>query len=103
MGHLSNMCKSKGNFKSSGSGRVNVCESDTEEEDSRPSQVDVSSFELYTIANANISKPNNFDVNMIINKIPIDMVQDNRAVVTVMPDTVYFKNFNGKNSVLHDR
>lgn len=33
------MFKSKGNFKSSGSGRVNECESDPEEEDSRLSQV----------------------------------------------------------------
>lgn len=32
------MCNSKGNFKPSGSGRVKECESDTEEEDGRPSQ-----------------------------------------------------------------
>lgn len=42
------MFESKGNFKPSGSGRVNECESDTEEEDSRSSQVVLHDIKLKT-------------------------------------------------------
>lgn len=112
-GHLSNMCKNKPEYKPnkfrsgmrpSGSGRVNNCEPDSDEDEPHAGLVHEvrDEFELYTIAYANGSKPNSFTTTLVINEVPVDMVIDTGAVVTVMPDDVYFKNFHTVETKLED-
>lgn len=101
-GHLANMCKFKNKMKPGGSSKINFCDSGNEDEGYRPSKGDEDAFELYTIAYANDRKPNNFVVNMVVNQVPVDMVIDTGAVVTCMPDKLYFEKFNKKESALQD-
>lgn len=51
-----------------------LCESDhSEEELSARSSQGNDNFELYTIAFANISKPSNFIINMVVDNITLPM------------------------------
>lgn len=108
-GHLSNVCKNKssnrpmsGKFRPKsrpgGPGRVNNCESESDEEESH-----VGEHELYTIAYANCSKQvSSFTTTVSVNEVPVDMVIDTGAVVTVMPDEIYFKHFHKPESKLEN-
>lgn len=100
-GHLANMCKSKNKMKPGGNGKINFCDSDNDE-GHRSSKGEEDSFELYTIAYANDRKPNSFVVNMVVNQVPVDMVIDTGAVVTCMPDKLYFEKFNKNGSELQE-
>lgn len=53
--------------------------------------------ELYTIAYANkVSKsvPSSCTMTVNVNKVSVEKVKDTGAVVTVLPNDIYFKNLN---------
>lgn len=92
-GHLAKVCfRSKGRprFKP----RINYCNEDSDEE---PSEENTNGFEnqfeLYTIAYSNDNRPTNFVTELKVNGVPLPMVIDTGAVVTVLPDVVYVEKF----------
>lgn len=104
-GHLAAVCfqnKGKDKYRAKSNVGLNFCEESDEEfqeEHSDWQEESHSQLFLNTIAYANnsIPRPNNFVTKMWVKGIPLDMVIDTGAVVSCMPDNVYFDKF--QNSV----
>lgn len=91
-GHLANMCRLS---KNKSTGRVNLCDNDSEDDESQSYYEQAEGFDLNTIAYANrpSSKPNSFLVKLNLNSVPVEMVLDTGACITVMPDHMYYGKF----------